>query len=45
MVGGMKPPDMNIHAFEQQLIAELAAKLKLAGYLISTQISENGTYE
>jgi hypothetical protein len=45
MVGGTKPPDMKIHDFDQQLIAELMAKLKLAGLITCTQASEKDAHE
>ena len=33
IVGGRKPPDVRIHDFDEQLIAELTAKLHAAGYI------------
>ncbi len=40
MVGGTKPPDMKIHEFDQQLIAELTAKLVAAGLIAETPTTE-----
>lgn len=45
MVGGAKPPNMRTHEFDQQLIAELTAKLKAAGLITATPTSEKGPDE
>ena len=45
MVGGTKPPEMKIHEFDQQLLAELTAKLRAAGLITGTQGSEKGAHE
>jgi hypothetical protein len=37
MVGGTKPPQMKIHEYEKQLLADLAEKLKAAGLINSTE--------
>jgi hypothetical protein len=45
MVGGTKPPEMRIHDFERQLLAELLTKLKAAGIFTGTPTSEKGAHE
>lgn len=37
MVGGAKPPEMKIHQYDQQLIAQLAEKLKAAGIITGSE--------
>jgi hypothetical protein len=37
MVSGVKPPEMKVHQFDRQLVAELFEKLKAAGIITDTK--------